>query len=193
MEIVHSSNASNRLPKQEFLMISNKISTLTEQGIDVINLSQGNPDLPTPFHIVESLRKAALNPMHHQYPPFRGHHFLKEAISEFYRREYNVSLDPNHEIAICNGGKAALYAISQSILEEGDIALLPDPGYPEYLSGILMAKAVPHYFDLQEMNGYLPVYEELNTEICKKAKIMYLNYPSNPTGASANLEFFEKT
>nr|WP_306571156.1 aminotransferase class I/II-fold pyridoxal phosphate-dependent enzyme [Bacillus toyonensis] len=193
MVIVHSSNTSQRLPKQEFLMISNSVSALTEQGIDVINLSQGNPDLPTPLHIVESLRKAALNPIHHKYPPFRGHHFLKEAISEFYKREYNVSIDPNHEIAICNGGKAALYTISQSLLEEGDIALLPDPGYPEYLSGILMAKAAPHYFNLQESNGYLPVYNELNREICKKAKIMYLNYPSNPTGASANLEFFEET
>lgn len=193
MMIVHSSNASQRLPKQEFLMISNSVSALTEQGIDVINLSQGNPDLPTPLHIVESLRKAALNPIHHKYPPFRGHHFLKEAISEFYKREYNVSIDPNNEIAICNGGKAALYTISQSLLEEGDIALLPDPGYPEYLSGILMAKATPHYIDLQESNRYLPVYNELNLEICKKAKIMYLNYPSNPTGARANLEFFEET
>ncbi|WP_144507131.1 aminotransferase class I/II-fold pyridoxal phosphate-dependent enzyme [Bacillus mycoides] len=193
MVIVCPSNSIKQLPKQEFLAIINKVNELTEKGIDIINLSQGNPDLPTPPHIVESLRQASLKPLHHKYSPFRGHAFLKEAISSFYKREYGVNIDPNKEVAIFNGGKAALYSISQSLLDEDDIALIPDPGYPEYLSGILMSKATPHYLDLQEDNGYLPVYKEISPEVCDKAKLMYLNYPSNPTGASANLDFFEET
>lgn len=181
------------LPEQEFSMIINQVNQLTRQGIDVINVGQGNPDLPTPSHIVDSLKEAAINEQFHKYAPFRGHSFLKEAISAFYKKEYNVDIDPDKEVALFNGGKAALYAVSQSLLNPDDLVLVPNPGYPEYLSGILMARANPYYFDLDATNDYLPNYQKIEPTIAQQAKMMYLNYPNNPTGAIATSHLFEET
>ncbi|MDP1471859.1 pyridoxal phosphate-dependent aminotransferase [Priestia megaterium] len=192
MEISPSKTVSS-LPDQEFSVIINKVNELTNKGIDVINVGQGNPDLPTPPHIVNSLIEAANKSGFHKYSPFRGHKFLKEAISKFYKREYDVEIDPDKEVAIFNGGKAALYAVSQSLLNPDDVALIPDPGYPEYLSGIMMARAHPYHFKVTPTNNYLPVYKDIDQEVLEQAKLLYLNYPNNPTGATANREFFNET
>ena len=128
-----------RLPEQFFARLVGKVAAKIRAGYDVINLGQGNPDLPTPPHIVEALKKAADKPKLHRYSPFRGYGFLREAVAEFYRREYGVTLDPEREVAVLFGAKAGLVEISQCFLNPGDLALVPDPGYPDYWSGIAIA------------------------------------------------------
>jgi L-glutamine---4-(methylsulfanyl)-2-oxobutanoate aminotransferase len=181
------------LPKQFFASLVEKVGRVIVQGHDVINLGQGNPDQPTPTHIVEVLQKAAANPRYHKYSPFRGYHFLKEAVAIFYEREYSVKLDPEKEVAILFGGKAGLVEIPQCLVNPGDVVLVPDPGYPDYWSGIALARAKMEMMPLRVENGFLPDYNELSPQVVEKAKLMFLNYPNNPTGAIATKEFFTET
>ncbi|MBY8911790.1 pyridoxal phosphate-dependent aminotransferase [Bacillus sp. YC2] len=191
MEITPS-DVIKTLPKQEFSLVFQKVKEMEKTGAEIINLGQGNPDLPTPPHIVETLRESALNPSYHGYGPFGGYPFLKEAIAGFYEREYGVSINPETEIALFGGGKAGLYVLTQCLLNPGDIALVPNPGYPEYLSGITMARAELHEMPLHSENGYLPDFEQIDPAVLQKAKLMFLNYPNNPTGAVADAAFYEK-
>ncbi|CAM3763858.1 pyridoxal phosphate-dependent aminotransferase [Mesobacillus thioparans] len=181
------------LPRQFFASLVQKVGSYTEKGADVINLGQGNPDQPTPDHIVNRLKTAAENPLNHKYSPFRGLRSLKVAAAGFYKREYGVELDPEEEIAILFGGKAGLVEIPQCLLNPGDSILVPDPGYPDYWSGVELARAEIIKMPLREENGFLPDYSELSSEELAKAKLMFLNYPNNPTGAVANKEFFDET
>ena len=181
-----------QLPDQFFASLVRKVNKVRAEGHDVINLGQGNPDMPTPPHIVERLQKAAADPANHQYSPFRGKAELKRAAAEFYHREYGVDLDPETEIAVLFGGKAGLVELPQCLLNPGDIMLVPDPGYPDYWSGAALAKAVMHCMPLLEENGFLPHLESIPAHIASKAKLMLLNYPNNPTGAIASLDFFSE-
>ncbi|MEY8190683.1 pyridoxal phosphate-dependent aminotransferase [Peribacillus simplex] len=181
------------LPKQFFASLVAKVNAITEQGYDVINLGQGNPDQPTPEHIVKSLQSAAVKTINHKYSPFRGHQYLKDAAAVFYEREYGVKLDPNSEVAILFGGKAGLVELPQCLLNPGDTILVPDPGYPDYLSGVVLARAKTELMPLTEENDYLPKYDDIHKEVLDKAKMMFLNYPNNPTGASATDSFFDET
>ncbi|WP_223595121.1 pyridoxal phosphate-dependent aminotransferase [Neobacillus bataviensis] len=187
------SNLLNSLPKQFFASLVKKVDQYLEQGYDVINLGQGNPDQPTPGHIVAKLQEAAANPVNHKYSPFQGHKYLKQAAAEFYLREYGVTIDPKKEVAILFGGKAGLVEIPQCLLNPGDTILVPDPGYPDYWSGVALAQAEMAIMPLREKNHFLPDYQEMSPEILSKAKLMFLNYPNNPTGATATTEFFEDT
>ncbi|SEO14030.1 aminotransferase [Amphibacillus marinus] len=193
MNTFPSSTALERLPDQFFARLVNKAQALVQAGHDVINLGQGNPDLPTPHYIVEALQKAAANPDYHKYSPFRGHSKLKEAVASYYWREYGVELDAEHEIAILPGSKTGLVELSQCLLNPGDLALLPDPGYPDYMSGIALAHARTVMMPLLEENNFLPNYNVLTTEQLHEAKLMFLNYPNNPTAATASPAFFEQT
>lgn len=181
------------LPKQFFASLVAKVDAIQAQGHDVINLGQGNPDRPTPKHIVKSLQAAAEKPLNHKYSPFRGYQYLKEAACTYYEREYGVILDPNQEVAILFGGKAGLVELPQCLLNPGDTVLVPDPGYPDYLSGVSLALVNTEYMPLLESNDFLPEYHQLDPKVVQEAKMMFLNYPNNPTGASATNEFFEKT
>lgn len=181
------------LPKQFFASLVKNVGQAIEAGHDVINLGQGNPDQPTPEHIVKKLQEAAANPVNHKYPPFQGHQYLKQAIADFYLREYGVSIDPHKEVAILFGGKAGLVEIPQCLLNPGDTILVPDPGYPDYLSGVALSKAEMVTMPLREKNNFLPDYSELPIDALENAKLMYLNYPNNPTGATATKEFFAET
>jgi aminotransferase len=183
----------NSLPKQFFASLVKKVSEYVEQGFDVINLGQGNPDLPTPGHIVEKLQEAAENPINHKYSPFQGFRYLKQAVADFYRREYGVTINPDKEVAILFGGKAGLVEIPQCLLNPGDTVLVPDPGYPDYLSGVALARAKIEIMPLREKNNFMPDYNELSMDALAKAKLMFLNYPNNPTGATATEEFFAET
>lgn len=191
MKNFQQSETLQKLPKQFFASLVAKVNNVVAQGHDVINLGQGNPDQPTPQHIVEALKKAADQPKFHKYSPFRGHTFLKKAAAEFYQREYGVELDPETEIAILFGGKAGLVEIPQCLLNPGDVALVPDPGYPDYWSGVELARAEMAYMPLKEENYFLPDYTEIDSEKLEKAKVMFLNYPNNPTGAIATKEFLK--
>ncbi|MFC3041784.1 pyridoxal phosphate-dependent aminotransferase [Virgibacillus xinjiangensis] len=193
MQQFEQSETLKRLPEQFFASLVKKVQRLKDQGHDVINLGQGNPDLPTPDHIVEELKQSAGIPEYHKYSPFRGQPFLKKAIAEFYQREYGVELDPESEVAIMAGAKTGLVEISQCLLNPGDTALLPDPGYPDYMSGIALAGAESAFMPLTAENGFLPDYEALSNEDLEKAKLMFLNYPNNPTSGTATEEFFQET
>ncbi|MET1013056.1 MAG: pyridoxal phosphate-dependent aminotransferase, partial [Paenisporosarcina sp.] len=170
-----------------------KVGTAVAEGRDVINLGQGNPDQPTPPHIVKALQEAAENPLTHKYSPFRGISELKEAAASFYKREYNVDVDPLTEVAVLFGTKIGLVELPMAVLNPGDLMLLPDPGYPDYLSGVVMADVQYETLPLVAENHFLPDFDAISDDIKMRAKLMYLNYPNNPTGAKADLEFFNKT
>ncbi|WP_433749162.1 pyridoxal phosphate-dependent aminotransferase [Falsibacillus pallidus] len=181
------------LPKQFFASLVEKVGKAAAEGHDIINLGQGNPDQPTPDHIVAKLKEAAENPLNHKYSPFRGNSYLKEAAAEFYKREYGVVLDPEKEVAVLFGGKAGLVEIPVCLMDPGDTLLVPDPGYPDYWSGAAIARAHMAVMPLKEENGFLPDFSEIPKSTAKAAKLMFLNYPNNPTGAVADLSFFEDT
>jgi L-glutamine---4-(methylsulfanyl)-2-oxobutanoate aminotransferase len=193
MYVFPQSDVLNGLPRQFFASLVKKVSASVAAGHDVINLGQGNPDQPTPQHIVERLQDAAANPINHKYSPFQGHRYLKVAVAKFYEREYGVKIDPDHEVAILFGGKAGLVEIPQCLLNPGDSVLVPDPGYPDYWSGVALAKAKMVTMPLLEENKFLPVYDNIDSNILQEAKVMFLNYPNNPTGATATRDFFTKT
>ena len=182
-----------QLPPQFFASLVQKVGAAVAQGRDVINLGQGNPDQPTPPHIVKALQIAAENPVTHKYSPFRGIRELKEAAAAFYKREYNVDIDPLTEVAVLFGTKIGLVELPMAVLNPGDWMLLPDPGYPDYMSGVMMADVNYETLPLIAENNFLPDYNMLSEESKERAKLMYLNYPNNPTGATADLEFFNET
>lgn len=180
------------LPKQFFAGLVQKANARIAEGHDVINLGQGNPDRPTPPHIVSALQEAAANPLYHKYPPFSGFSFLKEAVAERYAQDYGVELDPETEVAVLFGGKTGLVEISQILLNPGDVCLVPDPGYPDYWSGVALAGAEMAFMPLTEAGGYLPDFGAIDPETLRKAKLMFLNYPNNPTGATASAAFYQE-
>ncbi|WP_342533823.1 pyridoxal phosphate-dependent aminotransferase [Lysinibacillus sp. FSL K6-0057] len=182
-----------QLPTQFFAALVQKVNTALEEGRDVINLGQGNPDQPTPPHIIQALQEAAENPQNHKYSPFRGIAELRQAAADFYQREYHVELNPDTEVAILGGTKIGLVELPLAVLNPGDTMLLPDPGYPDYLSGVVLGDVNFEVMPLFAENDFLPDYDALSDEVKEKAKLLYLNYPNNPTGGTATLAFFEET
>ncbi|MFJ7698000.1 pyridoxal phosphate-dependent aminotransferase [Lysinibacillus fusiformis] len=182
-----------QLPTQFFAALVQKVNNALEEGRDVINLGQGNPDQPTPTHIIQAMQKAAENPQNHKYSPFRGIAELRQAAADFYKREYDVEIDPDTEVAILGGTKIGLVELPLAVLNPGDTMLLPDPGYPDYLSGVVLGDVNFEVMPLFAENNFLPDYNALPKEVKEKAKLLYLNYPNNPTGGTASLEFFEET
>lgn len=187
------SNRLKNLPTQFFATLVQKVALAMSEGRDVINLGQGNPDQPTPEHIVRALQDAATNPLAHKYSPFRGINELKQAAADFYKREYNVEIDPYTEVAIMFGTKIGLVELPLAMMNENELMLLPDPGYPDYLSGVGLASVRFETMPLLEENNFLPDYSKLTEKQKEDAKLMYLNYPNNPTGATATKDFFEET
>ncbi|RXY99543.1 pyridoxal phosphate-dependent aminotransferase [Fictibacillus sp. S7] len=193
MKRFQQADALKRLPEQFFAKLVGKVSAVAAQGHDVINLGQGNPDQPTPPHIVAALQEAAVNPQYHKYSPFRGYDFLKEAVAVYYKNEFGVEVDPKKEVAVLFGGKAGLVEVAQCFLNKGDTALVPDPGYPDYWSGVAMAEAEMSMMALKEENDFLVDYNEIDKETADRAKLMFLNYPNNPTAGVATPQFFKET
>lgn len=193
MKLFQPSEIVTSLPTQFFASLVAKVNKVVAAGHDVINLGQGNPDQPTPQHIVKALQDAAEKTIHHKYPPFRGHESLKEAVATFYQREYDVVVNPKTEVAILFGGKAGLVELPVCFTNPGDTILVPDPGYPDYLSGVALAKAQFETMPLIAENNFLPDYTKIDDSIAERAKLMFLNYPNNPTGATASKDFFDET
>lgn len=187
------SNLLQQLPQQFFATLVQKVNAKIAAGVDVINLGQGNPDQPTPDFIVQALNQAAKDPKNHKYSPFRGLPEFKQAAAEFYQREYGVELDPETEVAVLGGSKTGLVELPLALLNPGETLLLPDPGYPDYLSGVALAQAKTELVPLRAENHFLPDYQSLDPKVVAAAKYLYLNYPNNPTGATATPEFFQET
>src|SRR5438445_10639430 len=160
--------------------------------MDVISLAIGDPDAPTPSHIIESLRQAALDPANHRYPESEGLPELRVAISDWYKSRFDLDLDPNKEVLPLIGSKEGIGHIALCFIDPGDVALVPDPGYPVYSIGTMFAGGESYFLPLTEENDFLPDLDGVPAEIARNAKLLWLNYPNNPTGAVAPLEFFQQ-
>lgn len=187
------SNRLKNLPPHFFSSLVHNVESAVAEGRDVINLGRGNPDQPTPLHIVKAMQDAVEDTATHGYAPFRGTTELKQAAANFYKREYDVQIDPETEVAILFGTKTGLVELPLAVMNPGELLLLPDPGYPDYLSSVSLADIKYDTMPLLAENNFLPDYTALSDEQKKQAKLMYLNYPSNPTSATATLPFFEET
>jgi LL-diaminopimelate aminotransferase len=182
----------DKLPPYLFVDIAKKIAEKRAKGEDVVSFAIGDPDLSTPAYIIEHMCQAAHNPINHHYPESIGLHKLHIAIAEWYQKRFGVVLNPATEVLPLIGSKEGIGHIALCLINPGDIALVPDPGYPVYSIGTLLVGGEPYFMPLLEENDYLPDFEIIPEEICNQAKLMWLNYPNNPTGASADIEFFER-
>ena len=182
----------NKLPPYLFVDINQKIAELRARGEDIISFALGDPDLPTPSHIIECMCQAAHNPANHRYPETSGLPALRQAIAEWYRRRFGVILNPDKEVLPLIGSKEGIGHMALCFIEVGDIALVPDPGYPPFSMGTILAGGEPYFMPLKEENDFLPDFEAIPEPIASKAKLVWLNYPNNPTGATADIDFFEK-
>jgi LL-diaminopimelate aminotransferase len=180
------------VPPYLFAELERKLAEKRREGVDVISLGIGDPDLPTPQPVVDALVAGARDAATHQYPTNHGSQEIREAAAGFYRDRFGAELDPGSEIVPALGGKEAVGHIALALLDPGDVALSPDPGYPPYTSGPLFAGAEVDYLPLQEANGFLPDLDAIQTERAARANLLYLNYPNNPTGAVVRPGYFER-
>lgn len=181
----------NRLKPKYLVIQSQRIKEL-QQNKKVINLGRGNPDQPTFAEIVECLQESVNKTGNHGYPPYGGKLELKEAVADFYRNEFEVNLSSS-QVAISNGSAVALSGLAQALLNPGDIALIPDPGFFGYEAAVSLADGKAYFVPITEETHFLVDYTKIPEEVSQKAKILFLNYPNNPTGTNATKEFFEET
>jgi LL-diaminopimelate aminotransferase len=161
-------------------------------GMDIINLGIGDPDLPTPEPIIESLRRAAGDPKHHQYPSYDGMLSFRTAVAQWYERRFGVTADPKTEVLTLIGSKEGIGHVPLAFVDAGDVVLVPSPGYPVYPVGVSFAGGASHYMPLTKENGFLPDLDAIPKDVARKAKLMFLNSPNNPTSVVASKEFFKK-
>lgn len=175
-----------RLPGQFFAALVKKVMALRTDGHDPINLGQGNPDLATPPHIVAALAAAAREPWTHRYClPFSGVPEVKQAVARWYRRQFDVTVDPETQVAVLFGSKAGLVELPLILLDEGQGCLMPDPGYPDYWSGVALAGGEPLPLPLDRRQNYWPDLDGLSPAVINRSRMMFVNYPNNPTGVTA--------
>ncbi|MBU7008457.1 LL-diaminopimelate aminotransferase [Phosphitispora fastidiosa] len=181
-----------QLPPYLFARIEKTIEKAKAEGVDVISLGIGDPDRPTPGHIIDKLCEQAHNPENHRYPSSVGMLKYRDSVAQYYKERFGVDLDPKSEVVTLIGSKEGIAHISLCYLDPGDVALIPDPGYPVYGIGALLAGAESYAMPLKAENGFLPDLDAIPEEIAQKAKLMFINYPNNPTGAIANDDFYRK-
>src|SRR5918911_777696 len=177
------SSRLERIPPYLFAQLERKIAEKRAQGIDVISLGIGDPDTPTPQLVVEALGQAARDPGTHQYPSNRGRAEFREAVAAFYDRRFGVTLDPAGEVMAALGAKECVFNLNLAFLDPGDAALAADPGYPVYTGGPLLAGADPVLMPLVPERGFVPDLGAIDAADRERARLIYLNYPNNPTGA----------
>jgi LL-diaminopimelate aminotransferase len=182
----------DRVPPYLFAEIERRIEAMRADGVDVISLGIGDPDLPTPPAVVEALRRAVEQPQTHQYPSNRGLAAFREAVAGFYAHRFGVGIDPETEVIPVLGGKEAVAHVALACLDPGDVALAPDPGYPPYTSGPVFAGAEVHYLPLAAEQAFMPQLDAIPSEVVSSANLLYFNYPNNPTGAVVADGFFER-
>jgi LL-diaminopimelate aminotransferase len=175
-----------------FVEINKKIAEKRAKGEEVINFAVGDPDIPTPSHIIAELSNAAQDPANHRYPESEGLPELRQAIADWYKKRFDVVLDSDTEVLPLIGSKEGIGHAALCFIDPGDVALVPDPGYPVYAFGTQMAGGRPYYISLKEENGFLPDYRGIKDFILEKTRLLWINYPNNPTGAVAGLDFFNR-
>ncbi|MBA3717837.1 MAG: LL-diaminopimelate aminotransferase [Actinobacteria bacterium] len=182
----------DQVPPYLFAELERRISSMEAEGIDVISLGIGDPDLPTPEPVIEAAARAMHDPATHDYPTNHGTKAFREAVASFYRDRFGVDLDPNGEIVPVLGGKEGVSHVALICLDPGDLCLSPDPGYPPYTSGPLFAGSEPYYLPLAEENGFLPDLGSIPGDVTARANLLFLNYPNNPTGAIVREGYFDE-
>ena len=181
-----------KIPPYLFAEIDRKIAEAKAKGCDVISLGIGDPDTPTLAPVVEEMHKAIDNPKNHDYPPYNGTEQFRKSACDWMKRRFGVDLNPDTEMLANIGSKEAIAHVFLAFVDKGDYTLVPDPGYPVYHNATIFAGGTPYEMPLLEENGYLPDFDKIPEDIAKKSKLMFLNYPNNPTGAVADLDFFKK-
>jgi LL-diaminopimelate aminotransferase len=179
------------LPPYLFAELDRLKKEVQQTGRDVISLGIGDPDLPTPAHIVARLQQAAADPVNHRYPDYEGLERFRAAATGWYRRRFEVLLDPAREACALIGSKEGIANFSTAVVDPGDIVLIPDPGYPVYFSGCVFNGGEPYFMTLRKHNAFLPDLGAIPLEIARRAKVMWLNYPNNPTAATAGRSFLQ--
>ncbi|MDD5559468.1 LL-diaminopimelate aminotransferase [Candidatus Methylomirabilis sp.] len=180
----------SKLPPYLFAEIDRLKQDAIRRGMDIINLGIGDPDLPTPPHIIRRMQEASADPRHHQYPSYEGMLSFRQAVADWYSKRFGVTLDPETEVLSLIGSKEGIGHIPLAFVDPGGIVLIPDPGYPVYQAGTVFAEGVPYFMPLTRERSFLPDLDAIPSEVLKKARIMFLNYPNNPTAAVAPRAFF---
>ena len=181
-----------KIPPYLFARIDKKKEEARKRGIDLVDFSIGDPDLPTPAHIVERMKKAIENPRNHQYPSYEGMPAFRKAVAGWYARRFGVKLDPEKEVVALIGSKEGIAHLPWVYLDEGDVALIPSPGYPVYRITTLLAGGTPYILPLREERAFRPDLDNIPEEARRKAKICFINYPNNPTGAHGDDGLYER-
>ena len=179
-----------RLPPYLFAEIDRKVSAARARGADIISFGVGDPDLPTPPHIVDALVAAARDPATHRYPAYTGMPAFRESIAAWYERRFGVKLDPQEEIQPLVGSKEGIFHLPVAFVDPGDVALVPDPGYPVYETGTILAHGEPVLLPLLEANEFKPDLTSIRPDVLDRARVLWLNYPSNPTAACVDVDLF---
>jgi LL-diaminopimelate aminotransferase len=190
---MHFSQRVENLKPYPFARMAEKLGVLKARGVDVIRMDIGSPDMPPAGHILAAAEQAVRDPALHGYPAFGyGSPSLLVAATEYYANRFGVALDPKREITALLGSKEGIFHLTQALLQAGDVALVPDPGYPVYQVAVEWAGAEVHPLPLRAENNFLPDLDSIPPEVLRRARILWINYPNNPTGASAGLEFYER-
>jgi LL-diaminopimelate aminotransferase len=190
--MVKPASRIENIPPYLFARIDKKKAEARKKGHDLIDFGVGDPDIPTPQHIIKKMKEALDDPANHRYPSYEGMFEYRKAVADWYKKRFNVELDPADEVVALIGSKEGIAHMPWAYIDKDDIALIPSPGYPVYKIMTLLAGGNPYIMPLREVNRYLPNFDEIPVNVLEKAKIMFLNYPNNPTGAHANDAFYEQ-
>jgi LL-diaminopimelate aminotransferase len=185
-------NRIDKLPPYIFARLERRLRELAAAGRDIIRLDMGSPDLPPPPEIVEAMYRSCRDDTHHGYSGYYGTPQLRQAIAGYYERRFGVRLDPDKEVVALIGSKEGIANVALAFVDPGEVVLVPDPGYPTYSLGTLLAGGVPYPVPMVREHGFLPDLEAIPRDVVRSAKLLWLNYPNNPTGAVAPVEFLER-
>jgi LL-diaminopimelate aminotransferase len=179
-----------KLPPYLFAEIDRKVGEAKARGADIISFGVGDPDLPSPPHVIEAMQKAAADPATHRYPSYTGMPEFRESIADWYQRRFDVELDANTEVQPLVGSKEGIFHLPVAFIDPGDVALIPDPGYPVYETGTILAGGEAVLLPLTAANGFRPELGAIPQDVLERARVLWLNYPSNPTAATVDKDFF---
>jgi len=190
--VFERANRLKELPPYLFQELDRLKAEVQAKGVDVIDLGVGDPDLPTPPHIVEALREAVKDPSTHRYPSYSGMNDFRDCVARWYERRFGVKLEPSREVITLIGSKEGIAHIPLAFINPGDVVLVPSPAYPVYHAGTVLVGGKSYFMPLTADRNFLPDLDAIPPSVAQQAKMMFINYPNNPTGATAEAEFFEK-
>jgi len=192
MKLFEKAERLKQLPPYLFKEIDRKKAEIKAKGVDIIDLGVGDPDLPTPQHIIEEMKRAVDDPANHRYPSYSGMNDFKDAVAGWYQERFGVDLDPEREVVSLIGSKEGLAHLPLAFIDPGDIALVPTPAYPVYHIATLFAGGDSYFMPLLHKKKYLPDLKEIPESVAERARMLFISYPNNPTAAVADLRFFEE-